>query len=149
MKLLLSLSHLHQYGEFRNGISLYSFIFIPLQGQESIAPVRLFISTESKHVVNNNNNDNKQIVLGWNPRYHPLCSPPRQEEARQSQEGGLLVCSQRAHGGSAATRPLEREEREAAGSPQRDGEEKWVTVCELCPAVVGPNIQQMCRSSAR
>lgn len=63
-ELFVSQSNLHQYGEFRNGISLYSFIFIHLQGQERIVSVRLFISTESKHVVNNNNNDNKQTVLG-------------------------------------------------------------------------------------
>ncbi|KAK5864531.1 hypothetical protein PBY51_015768 [Eleginops maclovinus] len=35
------------------------------------------------------------------------------------------------------------------GYPQRHGEVKWVTMFEVRPAVIAPNIQQMSGSSAR
>lgn len=95
--------------------------------------------------------------------YHPLCSHAQQEDVRgrkEQEEERLfsdgLFGSERALGSSAGPElsgpvngHLSSGVRGSWGYPQRHGEVKWVTMFEVRPAVIAPNIQQMSGSSAR
>lgn len=131
-------------------LSIHLFSSI-LQSHKRIIPIRQFMPTESKHVINNNNNDNKQILLGWNhwmpPTLLPNMARGGQKDRRKGDpdvvSAGLSAAQQARWNGH-----LSSGARGSCWSPQRDSEVKWVTVFEVCPAVIGSNIQQMCGSSA-
>ncbi len=94
--------------------------------------------------------------------YHPLCSHAQRETVRkrkQKEEERLSDGLFGSEGARLIGRPLKLSGPANGhlssgvwgswGYPQRHGEVKWVTMFEVRPAVIAPNIQQMSGSSAR
>lgn len=118
-----------------------------------------FISTTSWHVMGNQTWwDVIAVKSLYTTHFVPMLSwreSDRQRNRRRRLSAGLLgrqgwlVCQHAPSSAGWVNGHLSSGVWGSWGYPQRHSEVKWVTMFEVCPAVIAPNIQQMSGSSAR